>query len=92
MNPISLLYNWLSNEGKQERKLEELLQQEAIKKLVSQRYESDLIWEITGLSGEELNEFKNHCNLPASFVIKASDYELLLRIKECFNNFEPSGN
>ena len=90
MSPISMLYDWLSKEGKQKRELEELLKQEDIKKVIAQRYETDLMWEVTGLTGSALEEFKVYCNLSAYFVTHASDYEFLLKIKECFNNFEPS--
>jgi len=89
MNPISLLYNWLSKEGKQNRKLEELLKQEEIRKFIANRYESDLIWELTGYAGKELDLFKEHCNLSDYFVANASDYELLFKIRECYNTYIP---
>ena len=90
MNPISLLYNWLSKEGKQNKKLEELLKEEEVKKIVSNRYESDIIWELTGYSGQELENFKKHCNLSDHFVSKSSDYEFLFRIKKCYNTYIPN--
>jgi len=89
MNPISLLYDWLSKEGKQNKKLEELLKQEAVRKLIENRYESDLIWELTGYTGSELERFKQHCNLSDYFVTNATDYEFLLRIKDCYNTYIP---
>lgn len=89
MNPISLLYNWLSKEGKQNKKLEELLKQEAIKELVANRYESDIIWELTGYTGQELEKFKAYCNLSEHFVTHSTDYEFLLKIKNCYNSYFP---
>ena len=89
MNPISLIYDWLSKEGKQKKKLEELLDQEEVKKLVSNRYESDLMWELTGYAGPELERFKEHCNLSDYFVTNSSDYEFLLKIKDCYNTYIP---
>jgi len=89
MNPISMLYDWLSKEGKQNRKLEELLKQEEVKKLVANRYESDLMWQLTGYAGPELERFKKHCNLSDYFVTNASDYEFLLKIKDCYNSYIP---
>lgn len=90
-NPISLLYNWLSKEGKQKKQLEELLKQEELQKLVANRFESDLIWELTGYVGKELERFKKHCNLSDYFVTHASDYEFLLKVKQCYNTYEPLG-
>ncbi len=89
LNPISLLYNWLSKEGKQNKKLKELLKQEEIKTLIENRYESDLIWELTGYAGKELEAFKAYCNLSDYFVANASDYEFLLKIKNCYNSYSP---
>lgn len=89
LNPISLLYNWLSKEGKQNKKLVELLKQEEVQKLVANRYESELIWQLTGFAGKELERFKAHCNLSDYFVANASDYEFLLRIKNCYNSYIP---
>lgn len=89
MNPISLLYNWLSKEGKQNKKLEELLNEDEVKKIVSQRYESDIIWELTGYTGKELENLKKHCNLSDYFVANSSDYDFLYRIKKCYNSYIP---
>ena len=91
-NPVSLLYDWLSKEGKQKRQLEELLKQEDIRKLVAARYESDIIWELTGYTGAELESFKEYCNLSDYFVTHASDYDFLLHVKSCFNTYEPKDN
>jgi hypothetical protein len=87
-NPVSLLYYWLSKEGKQQRKLEALLKQEKIKKLVDKRFDSDEFWQITALTGQELEEFKNFCGMSDLFILSASDYEFLLRIKDCYNKFK----
>ncbi len=87
-NPISLLYDWFSREGKQKRKLEELLKEEKIAKAVAARYESDLIWEATGLYGEDLVRFKNFCNLPQSFILNSNDYDFLMAVKGCYIEYK----
>ena len=90
LNPISLLYNWLSKEGKQQKKLEELLKQDEVKNIVANRFESDLIWELTGFAGQELEQFKTHCNLSDYFVANSTDYDFLLKIKACYNSYNPN--
>lgn len=89
LNPVSLLYNWLSKEGKQNRKLEELLKQEEIRKWIAQRYESDIVWELTGYTGKELEAFKIYCGLTDTFVKNASDYDFLVKIRACYNAYTP---
>ncbi len=92
LNPVSLLYNWLSKEGKQKRKLEEILKQEEVKQWVAKRYESDIVWELTGYTGQELEAFKAYCGLTDYFVAHASDYEFLVKIRDCYNTYTPAEN
>ena len=87
-NPVSLLWDWFSKEGKEKRKLKELLALEEVKYSVDKRFESELIWELTGLYGEELENFKRYCNLPEGFVIRASEYDFLLEVKSCYYKYK----
>lgn len=88
MNVASLLWDWWSREGKQKRKLKEILEQEQITSMVDSRFESDLIWELTGLYGTELAKFKRYCNLPPSYVLTANDYDFLVSVKRCYYTFK----
>jgi len=87
-NPMSLLWDWFSREGKERRKLKEILKQEEIRKQVDKRFDSDLIWELTGLYGDELERFKVYCNLSASYVLNASEYDFLLAVKNCYYKYK----
>ena len=87
-NPISLLWDWFSKEGKEKRKLRALLQRDEIRAAVDKRFESELIWELTGLYGVELEKFKRYCNLPEGFVIQANEYDFLLAVKLCYYDYK----
>ncbi len=87
-NPVSLLWDWFSKEGKEKRKLKELLKQDALRDMVDLRFESDLMWQLTGLYGEELEKFKRYCNLPQNFVLNASEYDFLLAVKTCYYQYK----
>ena len=88
MNPASLLWDWFSREGKEKRKLKAILKLDEVRTRVDIRFESDLIWELTGLYGEELDRFKVFCNLPQSFVLRANEYDFLLAIKSCYYSYK----
>ena len=88
MNPASLLWDWFSREGKEKRKLKAILKLDEVRSQVDKRFESELIWELTGLYGEELERFKVFCNLPHSFVLRANEYEFLLAIKSCYYSYK----
>lgn len=87
-NPISFLYYWFSRGGKQMRKLEELKKQGKISGQVDDRFESELFWELTGLVGEELEEFKAFCNMSDSFIMYSSEYDFILKVNQCFDEFK----
>jgi hypothetical protein len=87
-NPVSLLWDWFSREGKEKRKLKQILERDEIRATVDNRFESDLIWELTGLYGEELEKFKRYCNLPEGFVINANEYDFLLSVKSCYYKYK----
>ena len=87
-NPISYLYYWLSKEGKQMRKLEELKKQGKITGDVDARFESELFWELTGLVGEELDEFKEFCNMSDAFIRYSSDYDFIFKVRQCYDEFK----
>ena len=88
VNIASLLWEWWSKEGKEKKKLREILKQEEIQDRVSERFESDLIWELTGLYGNEFEKFKRYCNLPPSFVLSANEYDFLTAVKTCYYNYK----
>jgi len=55
-NPISLLYNMLSREGKSQRKYMEIKEQEPLLRKAEAKYNREIVKNITGLDGMELNE------------------------------------
>ena len=87
-SPISMLYEWFSKKAKEERKLKEILASDAIRKNVDKRFESELIWEMTGLYGDDLERFKRFCNLPRSFVLYSNEYDFLVAVKDCFYKYQ----
>jgi len=87
-NPMALLWDWFSREGKEKRKLKEILKQDDIRKQVDKRFDSDLIWELTGLYGEEFERFKVYCNLPAGYILTANEYDFLIAVKNCYYKYK----
>lgn len=87
-NVASLLWDWWSREGKQKRKLQAVLKQEALRDEMGKRFESELIWELTGLYGDELERFKRYCKLPPTFVLYANEYDFLIAVKTCYYGYK----
>jgi len=75
-NPITLLYDMFSKEGKSRRKYMELKEEEPIKLRAEARYNREIVKNLTGLDGNELDEFMKSCNYSYSYIINTSDYLL----------------
>jgi len=88
LNPASLLWEWFSKEAKEKKKLKQILKQEEIRRMIDDRFDSGLIWELTGLYGNELERFKVFCNFPSSFVLYANEYDFLIAVKTCYYKYK----
>ncbi|MGE0089480.1 MAG: carboxypeptidase-like regulatory domain-containing protein [Bacteroidales bacterium] len=79
-SPISLLYDAFSKEGKSRRKYMEIKAEEPIKLKAEAKYNREIVKNLTGLFGTELDEFMKSCNYSYSFILSLSDYDLYREI------------
>ena len=87
VSPISALYYAFSKEGKEIRKLAELQKQDAISKQIEPHFNEEMVHEITGLEGEELQKFMEFCNFSEEFLINSADYYIIELILEQYEDF-----
>lgn len=79
--PISLLYNTFSKEARMRRNFDDVL----LREKADARYNKEIVSRITGLENEEkIAEFMRFCPLDARFILRSSDYELYLAIRNCY--------
>jgi hypothetical protein len=90
LSPISALYDVFSREGKERRKLAELMRQDAINQSVSEKFNPKMIQRITGLKEPELTQFIEYCNFSNEFLLKVPDYYLVEIILEQYEHFRVS--
>ncbi len=86
--PISGLYDKYSRRGKSHAKYREAKRAYEVKELVANKLNSEVVQEITGLEGEELEAFLNFCKLSDAFVTNANDYELIVAVHDCFKEYK----
>jgi hypothetical protein len=55
---------------------------------VDERLTDDLICRATGLKPNQVQAYKQFCKLPHYFILNASDYELIVAIKDCYKDFK----
>jgi hypothetical protein len=79
---IDKVYNALSKEGKDARRLQKSLTGEYQNNVVDRRFNKTLVSRITGYEGDKLNDFILKNRPSYRFVSKASDYDIIAYIKE----------
>ncbi|MCK4747956.1 MAG: hypothetical protein KAT15_12990 [Bacteroidales bacterium] len=76
ISPVTALYNWLSKEGKEKRKLRRLVEQEQFEKDIAYKYSPLIISGVTGYAGFELYSFMDFCSFSKKFLQESDRYEI----------------
>ncbi|HAF29307.1 MAG TPA: hypothetical protein DCG75_09705 [Bacteroidales bacterium] len=84
-SPASLIYSMFSKEAKSIKKYIKLTENQDEVDELRERYNEHVIRNLTGLSGEEAQDFMKFCNFQDSYILSIDDYnlysEILLRFK-----------
>ncbi len=87
-SPITALYNLLSKEGKSNRKLAKILEQEELESLLYPKFNREMVGRVSGLEGIELNEFIEFCNFNPDFLLESTDYQITQAIRKYLEKWE----
>jgi len=83
MSPISALYNTFSHKGKMDKKYRGLLANDDKDKIVRKRFTPYFVSSIINFeTEEELDAFIKFCQFDFSFLLNASEYELIAEIQK----------
>jgi hypothetical protein len=88
MHPISFLYNAFSRKAKLERLYRELVENEQEVYNLSQKYNKELVYSLTGLEGEELLDFMTFCKFSYYDLVKWSPEFIVIQIKKRYGDYE----
>ncbi len=77
-----------SPEERSLRKLQKILEQQKIQQQIDAKYNKAIVSKLTGLKGKALEDFMHYCQLPQDFILKSSEYDILQRIKESYENYK----
>ena len=88
------LANLFNKRAQQQKRIAALLEarqnreaQQAYQAFIDSKFNEDVVSEATGLTGIELKEFLDYCNLSNEFIYYASEYELLEAIFDRYYRF-----
>ncbi len=86
-NPADLLYNTFSRKARQMRKLRQMREDDAIRTLLSQKFDRDVLISFLQIDKKELEEVLAHCNYSKSFIQTANDLQILDAINGCYEEY-----
>jgi hypothetical protein len=86
-SPISMIYNLLSQEGKERRKYQEIKKKEPREKKINSKFNREIVGNLTGLEGEKLDRFMEFCNFTDEYILNTREYFILERVKRKYKQF-----
>ncbi len=81
------LYNAFSNQAKQKRAFQKFMDQELNERAIDQRFNRELVTELTKIRGQLLEDFMSYYRPTYSQVTSMSDYELKTYIVNSYNEY-----
>lgn len=95
-SPASLIYVLFSKEAKNIRKYMELEEESKVKDKVWDKYNENIVSNITGLSIQESKAFMKFCDFQDKYILSITDYnlhsEILIRLKDFKKHTQDSLN
>jgi hypothetical protein len=77
-----------SNRQKQLKKIAELEQKDAFDRIADERYNKTLVSKLTGLNGEELDNFIAYCDIDKAYILRSNDYDIILKINKMYDIYK----
>jgi hypothetical protein len=87
-SPITLLYERFSRIEQSKRKVAQMEDQERMRQVLKDLLHLYIKNDIINLSDKDFDRFIDYCNLPEDFIKQATDYELVMAIKQKYQLFQ----
>ena len=87
VSPITALYNRFSIEGRQLRHFNSILDETAEFMIIGEKFNSEIVSQITGLKDDELIKFMSFCNFSRDFLLNSSVETIRRAIRQKFAEF-----
>ena len=87
-NPVDFLYDQFGNRPRQLRELAALVNSDQYRVQLAQSRNREALFELTGLTEARIEEVLLVCRYNQSAIHSATDYELLVSLIDCYQEFE----
>ena len=86
--PIDFLYNMFGKKPKQLRKLKKLKNEDDLRRMLSGKFDREVMMEYLNMDKIELNKLLSDCNYSEYFIAKASDLQMIEAVLDCYENYK----
>jgi len=87
VSPITALYNRYSTEGKQKRHYKSVIDETAEFILIGEKFNGEMVSQITGLKDDELVKFMSFCNFSNDFILNYSPETIRRTIRKKYAEY-----
>lgn len=85
--PVTALYNALSKEGKEKRRVEAFKQENAKTKIIVGKYNIEVVKQVTQLNDDGARRFMEWCRFEDDFILRSTEYEMAVAMLKCLDEF-----
>lgn len=85
---IDALYKLISREGRNARRLQEIIEEDYRESVIDYRFTPELVSRTTGLTGDVLRDFMRQYRPSYFFVLSANDYNMVFYIRSSYAQYQ----
>ncbi len=86
--PVDFLYNLFGKKPKQLKKLQKLKKEDDLRKMLSGKFDREVMMEYLQMDKQELSQLLTDCNYSEYFIQKASDLQMIEAVLDCYENYK----
>lgn len=86
--PVDFLYNLFGKKPNQLKKLQKLKKEDELRKIMSGKFDREVMMEYLEMDRQELSELLTDCSYSDYFIKKASDLQMIEAILDCYENYK----
>ncbi|MCG8883278.1 carboxypeptidase-like regulatory domain-containing protein [Tenacibaculum finnmarkense] len=88
LNPVDLVYNLFGRKPKQLKKLQKLKKKDDLRKMLSGKFDREVMMEYLEMDSQELHKLLSNCEYSDYFIKKASDLQIIEAVLNCYENYK----
>ena len=88
LNPVDMVYNLFGKKPKQLQKLQKLKKEDDLRKMLSGKFDREVMMEYLEMDKEEITKLLSDCNYSEYFIKKASDLQMIEAVLNCYENYK----